>query len=391
MDTRSRFSCCVRLAFSTGLACTLAGLGASGASARPPADTGHSLAANTRFFVPPPPLAAVEQEIQLIAGGDRADASAIAGMLATPQAVWFDGVTPQGAAQTPEQAKRQAQLTMAESALEHAVPVVVLYDIPGRDCDQYSAGGALSEQDYDSSVSSVASGIGRGRAVVILEPDALGNMPSDCFANNPALTSTNYPFTDAERLAELSYAVGALEADPNVSVYLDGSHSAWQPVGTIAQRLVEAGVEQAQGFFLNVSNYQYTANNVQYGTWISDCVAYATAVVPGDYGDCPNQYWNGGPSGTEIATLLGPYVGDALSPYGVWSDTTTTADLNTSGINARYAGMLGSTPATTHFVIDSSRNGEGPNDMAAYAAAPYDQTAGVISTLQSGNWCNPPA
>ena len=35
--------------------------------------------------------------------------------------------------------------------------------------------------------------------MVILEPDALGNMPSGC-----GLSSTVYPFTDDERIAELS-------------------------------------------------------------------------------------------------------------------------------------------------------------------------------------------
>ena len=47
--------------------------------------------------------------------------------------------------------------------------------------------------------------------------------------------------------------------------------------------------------------------------------------------------------------------------------------------------------ATTHFVVDTSRNGDGPNSMSGFASAPYNQPASVISTLASGNWCNPPA
>ena len=64
-----------------------------------------------------------------------------------------------------------------------------------------------------------------------------------------------------------------------MSVYLDGTHSAWQSVGTITQRLLEADVQQAQGFFLNVSNYQPTPNLIDYGTWISDCIAMVTDSV----------------------------------------------------------------------------------------------------------------
>ena len=98
---------------------------------------------------------------------------------------------------------------MAEAALERAVPVLVAYDIPGRDCAQYSAGGALNQADYEAWISGFAQGIGNRKAVVILEPDALGNLPSSC-----GLPASTYPFTDAERIAELQYAVSALEADP---------------------------------------------------------------------------------------------------------------------------------------------------------------------------------
>ena len=46
---------------------------------------------------------------------------------------------------------------------------------------------------------------------------------------------------------------------------------------------------------------------------------------------------------------------------------------------------------STHFIVDTSRNGLGPDSMQSYAAAPDDQPAGVISGLQAGNWCNPPS
>jgi len=51
---------------------------------------------------------------------------------------------------------------------------------------------------------------------------------------------------------------------------------------------------------------------------------------------------------------------------------------------------MGTAVATTHFVIDTSRNGTGPDSMANFAAAPFNEPANVITTLQSGNWCNPP-
>ena len=307
----------------------------------------------TRFFVPPPSPGAPRQILQLLASGDAKDAALITKMETRPRAVWFNSGTP-------AKVRQQVQQTMVEAAAEHAVPILVAYDIPGRDCAQYSAGGALNEADYEAWISAFAQGIGNGKAIVILEPDALGNMPSDC-----GLPTSVYPFTDSERIAELQYAVGALEQGPGVSVYLDGTHSAWQSVGTITQRLLEANVQDAQGFFLNVSNYQPTDELTDYGTWISDCIAMVT--------DTSNPYYD------NPSACASQYYPATQSDFSTWGLTTQW-----------YAQNMGNAVATTHFVIDTSRNGDGPNNMQAYASAPYDQPATVLSTLASGNWCNPP-
>jgi endoglucanase len=79
-----------------------------------------------------------------------------------------------------------------------------------------------------------------------------------------------------------------------------------------------------------------------------------------------------------------------MSPYGAWSEGAGELDLNTSGIDSRYASMLNGATPTTHFVIDTSRSGQGPNNMSAYQSAPYNQPQSVIDTLRAGNWCNAP-
>jgi endoglucanase len=313
----------------------------------------RGLSPDTRFFVPPPSAGAPQQVLQLLKSGDRKDAKLITEMEATPRAVWFTSGTP-------AQVRQQVRQTMAEAAVERAVPALVAYDIPGRDCAQYSAGGALSQADYQAWISGFAHGIGNGHAVVILEPDALGNLPSNC-----GLPASSYPFTDAERIAELQYAVSALEDDPGVRVYLDGTHSAWQSVGTMTQRLLEAHVQQAQGFYLNVSNYQPTPELLDYGTWISDCIAMVT--------DSSNAFYN------NPSACASQYYPATQSDFSTW-------DLSTQW----YAQNMGSAVATTHFVVDTSRNGSGPDTMQQYASAPYDQPSTVISTLAAGNWCNPP-
>jgi endoglucanase len=313
----------------------------------------RDLSPGTRFFVPPPSSGAPQQVLQLLRSRDVRDAALIGAMEAVPRAVWFDSGTP-------AQVRQQVRQTMVEAAAERAVPVLVAYDIPGRDCAQYSAGGALDQAGYQAWISGFAQGIGKSQALVILEPDALGNLPSDC-----GLPASSYPFTDAERYAELQDAAGALNQDPGVSVYLDGSHSAWQSVGTMTQRLLAARVQDTQGFFLNVSNYQPTAELQDYGTWISDCIAMVTDSSNADYNNpaaCGSQYY----PATE-------------ADFSTWALTTQW-----------YAQNMGNAVAATHFVVDTSRNGDGPNSMQQYASAPYDQPAGVTSTLAAGNWCNPP-
>ena len=314
---------------------------------------GLLIGAGTRFYVPPPPDGAGQQISQLASSGDVGDAALVRSMESFPRAVWFTRGTP-------AQVSSQVQQTMAAAAAQQAVPVLVAYDIPGRDCAKYSAGGALDQASYESWIAAFASGIGSGQAVVILEPDALGNMPSGC-----GLPSSVYPFTDAARIAELQDAVSVLTANPGTNVYLDGTHSAWQPVGTMTQRLLAAGVQRAQGFFLNVSNFQPTAELAEYGTWISDCIAMVT--------DPSNAFYN---NPSACASQYRP---------------ATQGDFSTWGLTSQwYARNLSSAVATTHFVIDTSRNGRGPNSMRSYAGPPYNQPPGVVAALASGAWCNPP-
>jgi len=282
-----------------------------------------------------------------------------------PSATWFTGGTP---------AEVESDVADLVKRTGEKVPVLVAYNIPFRDCAQFSAGGATTMAEYKAWIDGFAAGIGDAEAVVILEPDGLGIIPWYTTINGelewcqPAEAD---PATAAdERFEMLNYAVDALKANPGTVVYLDGTHSGWLGVGDAADRLDQAGVERADGFYLNASNYQFTTNQVYYGTWISQCLAQ------GDYASCPNQYWNGGPLPAKIAELLGEWTGVALSPYGEWSEDSDDPALNVSGYPYRFWGE-----PTTHFVVDTSRNGLGPWDFAA---------AGYSDAGSAQDWCNPP-
>ena len=323
---------------------------------------GDGLDPDTEFYVAKPNHGARQQIADLTSSQQKDDARLIREMIETPQAVWFTKGTP-------KQTQQAVKNTVKLAAGKGTVPVLVAYNIPFRDCAQFSAGGATTVEEYKAWIDGFATGIGEEAAVVILEPDGLGIIP--WYTNidggldwcQPA--EANSETAAAERFEMLNYAVDALKAQPNTHVYLDGTHSAWLNVGDASQRLARAGVDRSDGFYLNASNYQFTANLVKYGTWISSCLAM------GNFAGCPNQYWNGGPPTNWTGTAMDRYQEWRNEPY-----SGDPADLawNTVGIDARYEGA----EPTTHFVIDSSRNGQGPWDPSA-ASYPDPQ-----------DWCNPP-
>jgi endoglucanase len=182
-----------------------------------------------------------------LSGADRANALELAKV---PSATWLTGGDARGDA---------ARVTTAV-AEARAVPVIVAYDVPGRDCGQYSAGGAAGTRAYQKWIDGLARGIGSRRAVVILEPDGIAQSPRDC--GQPAARQR-------ERTAEMRHAVQRLRRLAHTAVYLDGGHSHWHPAGEMAARLKRNDVKEADGFFLNVSNFRGNRELMRYGNDIS--------------------------------------------------------------------------------------------------------------------------
>ena len=354
------------------VACTIV-LGVAGAV--PASAENDVLDGSTKLFVDS--QSSTNQAARDLRGQAQRDAQLLSRY---PGATWFtDG--------TPGQVRREVADLVRRT--DHKVPVLVAYNLPYRDCGQYSEGGALSTAAYEAWIDGFAAGIGNNSAVVILEPDGLGLIPNYVseLDGSQNCTITGPEATPEARFAQLNYAVDVLTALPNTAVYLDATHSGWQNVSESAFRLLKVDVEQADGFYLNASNYQYTSNQVHYGTWVSMCIDLATS-APGWTGDpvgplgsgfpdCPSQYWSGGPATS--------WSGTALSPYKVWTTDWSGApedlDATVLGIYSRYAEAMGDPQGTTHFVIDTSRNGQGPWDWAA---------AGYSDAGTAQDWCNPP-
>jgi len=148
---------------------------------------------------------------------------------------------------------------VARAKAAGAVPVMIAYNVPNRDCGQHSQGGMSSKEGYQRWIRNVAAGIGSDAAVVVLEPDALGHF-QECLSDAQK----------EERLALLNDAVRVLRQSPSTAVYLDAGHPRWQPAEEIAKRLKAAGVDYANGFALNVSNYVGTEECLAYGHKVSE-------------------------------------------------------------------------------------------------------------------------
>jgi endoglucanase len=328
---------------------------------------------------------AVKQVLELVKAKRFADAALIAKMDAIPRATWFT----QG---SPKDVEREVRSAMAEPASEGRVPVLVAYNVPFRDCGQYDAGDAPDTAAYMAWIDGFARGIGDGKAIVILEPGSLGIIPNNTIISgkpdwcHPTVRDgkgNNVPApgaSPADRYAQLHHAVRSLRTHaPNASVYLDGTHSGWLPVGEIAYRLVRAGVHGAHGFFVNAAHYRATDEVVQFGTWVSGCIAIATAGrwSRRDYEQCPSQYH----PGANLSGRTGPnclpsqWCNMDFEPYGI----ADYGEAHVASVTSRLKRLMGGAEASTHFVVDTSRNGQGHWRADPGATFPNCQ-----------DWCNPP-
>ena len=196
---------------------------------------------------------------QLAAQGRTADAAAARTIAAQPIAVWL------GSWYDDAMLVTVIQRTVAAAEKKGTTPVFVTYDIPGRDCGGYSAGGATSDAAYLAWNGKVASALAGHRAVVLVEPDSLGHLDA-C----PAMTAT--------RTATLAAAVGAFSR-AGVPAYLDGGNSNWVKPADMAARLRAAGVDQARGFFTNVANYYPVDQERAYAEQVSAATGGARYVI----------------------------------------------------------------------------------------------------------------
>lgn len=289
---------------ATGAATTGPGVGTANQGGLPeqaPAPA-NPLAGKTFYVDPANP--ARRQAEQYQAQQRSADAQTIRKIGDRAVAHWLAGGT---------DASRDVDAVVTKATSAGQVPVLVAYNIPNRDCGSYSAGGAASSDAYRAWIRSVAAGLKGRRAVVVVEPDAVAHAVEGCEGKQD------------ERFALLRDAVATLKSSANSLVYVDAGHPAWiGDIPKLAGALQQAGVNGADGFSLNVSNFIPTPATFAYGEKLSAALGGRRFVVDtsrNGAGPADGSEVNGGPSwcnppgrmlGTAPTTDTGHPKADAL-------------------------------------------------------------------------------
>lgn len=171
----------------------------------------------------------------------------------TPAGTWFTQYAPTGGIAA------QVAKVVDGAAASGAAPIMVVYGIPNRDCGGHSGGGAPNHDAYRGWIDQIAGELD-GPAYIVLEPDVIAH---DCHDSTE----------QAQINASLAYAAQKLKAaDSQVKLYIDSGNSAWLTPAEAGQRLQAAGIQYADGFSLNVSNYRTTEESTAYVAQVRNIV-----------------------------------------------------------------------------------------------------------------------
>lgn len=210
------------------------------------------------FWVNPDGNAAA-QVAAYVKDGKKEDAEEIRKIAQQPTGEWIGPENPEQEARGYTEAADKAGRTA----------LLVLYNIPHRDCGQYSQGGAADGDAYRAWIDGVAKGIEDRSTTVILEPDAVLHLVDGC---------TPGEFHE-ERYDLLKGAITKLKSLKNTKVYLDAGNAGWGHPDQIFEPLKWAGIDQADGFAVNVSNFYTTKDSIAYGKQLSTKVGDKPFVI----------------------------------------------------------------------------------------------------------------
>lgn len=279
-----------------------------GRAVHPQERSGDPFSGIRMFVDPSSPAALAEKSLRR---SDPAAAALLRKIASHAAGIWFGGWIPVG------QVAAAVHKVMGEAAARDSMPLLVLYAFPYHGCARHATGRLASATAYQRWVGRVAVAIGTAPAAVILEPDALALMA------RPGCLS---PAEQRNRLALIRRAVNQLARLPNTAVYLDAGSSSWRPVTVMTPLLLAAGVRQARGFALNVSNFNATAAQESYGDQLSAMVHGAHYVIDTSRNGAATAKTWCNPPGQALGTAPTTRTGDRLVDALLWVKPPGTSD-----------------------------------------------------------------
>jgi len=202
-------------------------------------------------FFNQPDAPAMNEWRHLVRMGQRRKANLIWKIASQPKAMWFGRFTRPNFF-----VKVRRRIDPARERGE--VPIFTVMRAEATSCSPtYQGGGPAEDKRTMDWYDDLARAIGDDRVVVAFEPDSLGTI--DCLA----------PSRRDDRYRVLAHGVDVLSKLPNATVYLEAGASDWESAARTAKQLRIIGIGKVRGFMLNVTHYDWTANNIKHGLAIS--------------------------------------------------------------------------------------------------------------------------
>jgi endoglucanase len=209
----------------------------------------NPLAGETFYNQPDAPAMNEWRHLERI--GKHGEADLIWKIASQPKAMWFGRFTRPNFF---EKVRRRIDPARARGE----VPIFTVLRAQATGCSpSYQGGGPGEDRRTMNWYDELARAIGNDRVVVAFEPDSLGTI--DCLA----------PSRRDDRYRVLAHGVDVLSRLPNVTLYIEAGASDWENAKRTAKQLRIVGVGKARGFMLNVTHYDWTANNIKHGLEIS--------------------------------------------------------------------------------------------------------------------------
>ncbi len=217
---------------------------------------------NVNFFLNPSYTASVEATAQR----HPEEAATIRKVATYPTGVWLSDIKTVASLQGWLDEAKQQQ----DASGKPTMTVVVVYNLPERDCSAESSAGELKvdengeeryRREFIDPIAAQFKAHPDQPIAVVLEPDSLGNMA----------TNMGVPKCQKAKSAYVNGVVYAIKSFhlPNVSVYLDAAHAGWlgwddnrAKIARVFRTVLAqaGGPDMIRGFATNTSNYTHLSN-----------------------------------------------------------------------------------------------------------------------------------